>query len=147
LLIAIFLMAAFAAAQFRPVRLTNPSPKGELSAPPGIDAMLRRACYDCHSDRTRWPWYSRVAPFSWLVAHHVDLARKGVNVSEWGAYYPATRVRKLEWIERALQEDVMPPWSYRLMHPGARLSGEDRTRLVRWIEAELAGSTSGPSAK
>jgi heme-binding protein len=146
-MIAVLLVAAFAVAQLRPVPLTNPSPKGELSAPPEIDALLRRACYDCHSDHTRWPWYSLLAPFSWAVAHHVDRGRKEVNFSEWGAYYPATRKRKLEWMARAVREAVMPPWSYRLMHPDARLSDDDRVRLERWIEAELAGPASGPSAK
>jgi hypothetical protein len=82
-----------------------------------------------------------------VVAHDVDLGRKEVNFSEWGEYYPATRRRKLEWMERALNENVMPPWSYLLMHPGARLSDDDRARLERWIEAELAGPESVPSAK
>jgi Haem-binding domain len=145
--LAVLLAVAFAVAQLRTVRLTNPSPKIELSAPPEIDAVLRRACYDCHSDQTRWPWYSRVAPFSWTIAHHVELARREVNFSEWGEYYPGTRRRKLEWMKRALDEEVMPPWSYRLMHPGARLSDDDRARLERWIEAELAAPPSGPSAK
>jgi Haem-binding domain len=140
-------VAAFVVAQSRPARLTNPAPQGELSAPPEIDAVLRRACYDCHSDRTRWPWYSHLAPFSWAVAHHVDLARKEVNFSEWGEYYPATRKRKLEWMERALREAVMPPWSYLLMHPGARLSDRDRALLERWIEAQLSGPAREPSAK
>jgi hypothetical protein len=146
-MIAVMLVTALAVAQLKPARLTNPSPKGDLSAPPEIDAMLRRACYDCHSDQTRWPWYSRVTPFSWMIAHHVELAREEVNFSEWGAYYPGTRKRKLEWIERALDEGVMPPWSYRLMHPDARLSDEDRARIVRWIEAVLTPTANGAAAK
>jgi len=75
-------VTAFAVAQLKPARLTNPSPKGGLTAPPEIDAALRRTCYDCHSDQTRWPRYSRVAPFSWVIARHVELARKEVNFSE-----------------------------------------------------------------
>jgi len=146
-MIAVLSVAAFMVAQLKPVRLTNPSLKGKLPAPPEIDAVLRRACYDCHSDQTRWPWYSRVAPFSWAVAHDVNLARREVNFSEWGEYYPATRKRKLEWMERALLEEVMPPWSYRLIHPGARLSDDDRVRLERWIETELDVPANGPSAK
>ncbi len=70
-----------------------------------------------------------------------------VNFSEWGEYYPGTRKRKLEWIERALDEGVMPPWSYRLMHPDARLSDEDRARIVRWIEAVLTPTANGAAAK
>ncbi len=130
----------FAAAQLRSIRLTNPPLKGELSAPPEVAALLKRACYDCHSNRTRWPWYSHVAPFSWMVARDVDLGRKEVNFSEWSEYYPLTRKRKLEWMGRELQERVMPPWSYRLVHPEARLSDADRARLEQWIDAELAGT-------
>jgi hypothetical protein len=147
LTIAVSLLAAFAIAQLRPAQLTNPPSKGELSAPPAIDATLRRACYDCHSNETRWPWYSRVAPFSWITAHDVELGRMEVNFSEWGEYYPRTRKRKLEWMQRALQEKVMPPRSYMLMHPDARLSEDNRARLQRWIVTELAGSAHGSSAK
>jgi hypothetical protein len=60
-----------------------------------------------------------------------------MNFSEWGSYYPATRRRKLEWISRALHDEQMPPWPYRLMHPGSRLSDADRAALERWIELAL----------
>jgi len=128
------------AAQFVPVRRTNPPSLSALSAPPEIVAALKRACFDCHSNQTRWPWYSWVAPFSWLIIHHVTLGRKEVNFSEWGSYYPATQHRKLEWIGRALHEEKMPPWSYRLMHPGARLSKADRMVLDYWIGSALTTS-------
>jgi len=128
----------FLLAQFRPVQRTNPPVKGEVSAPPGIEATLRRACYDCHSNETRWPWYSRVAPISWLAAHDVELGRKEINFSEWGEYYPATRKRKLQWMNRALRQEAMPPWSYRIVHPGARLTEAERAALERWIESTLA---------
>jgi hypothetical protein len=127
----------FLLAQFRPVQRTNPPVKGDASAPPGIKATLRRACYDCHSNETRWQWYSRVAPISWLAVHDVELGRKEINFSEWGEYYPATRKRKLQWMDRALRQDAMPPWSYRIVHPGARLTEEDRAALERWIDSEI----------
>ena len=133
------LTVMFALAQLKPVQLTNPPSTGDLSAPGEIDATLRRACYDCHSNRTRWPWYSRVAPVSWMVVHDVDLGRKELNFSEWDGYFPRTRKHKLEWMQRALRDQIMPPWSYRLMHPEARLSDADRARLQLWIAAELAG--------
>jgi hypothetical protein len=136
-------VALVIAAQFKTVEFTNPPSKGDLAAPPEVEAILRHACYDCHSNETRWPWYSAVAPFSWEIVHHVELGRKEMNFSEWGGYYPNTRQRKLEWMRRALQEEVMPPWSYRLMHPGARLTDDDRARLVQWIDTELAGPASG----
>ncbi len=124
-------------AQFVPVQRSNPPATGDVSAPPAIEATLRRACYDCHSNETRWPWYSRVAPISWLAVHEVELGRKQINFSEWGEYYPATRKRKLQWTDRALREEKMPPWSYRIVHPDVRLTGEDRAALERWIDWEI----------
>ena len=118
---------------------TNPPVRAALVSPPEVDAILRRACYDCHSNETRWPWYSHVAPFSWLIAADVARARREVNFSEWGSYYPATRRRKLQWIARSLREEKMPPWSYRLMHPGVRLNAADRAALERWIASQLSG--------
>jgi len=146
-MIAGMLLALLVVAQLKTVPRTNPPVKGDLAAPPEVEAILRHACYDCHSNQTRWPWYSAVAPFSWAIAHHVELGRKEINFSEWGEYYPATRERKLEWMQRALQTEVMPPWSYRLIHPGARLTDDDRARLVQWVDTELAGPASGPPAK
>ncbi|MFZ0890381.1 MAG: heme-binding domain-containing protein [Candidatus Binataceae bacterium] len=141
------LSAVVFAAQLVPAKRTNPPSLGNLSAPPQVEATLRRACYECHSNETRWPWYSRVAPLSWLMVRDVTLGRKEVNFSEWGSYYPATRRRKLEWIGRSLHEEKMPPWSYRLRHPGARLSEADRTALERWIESALAAPCAERASK
>jgi len=129
------------------VNPASPSPNGDIAAPPRIQAILKRACYDCHSNETRWPWYSGVAPVSWLVVHDVTLARKEINFSEWGSYYPLTRQRKLQWMGRALHEEEMPPWSYRLMHPGARLTDADRAALEQWIQFALETPPTGKSNK
>jgi hypothetical protein len=75
---------------------------------------------------------------SWLVARDVALGRKELNFSEWGSYYPQTRKRKLQWMGRVLRERSMPPWAYRLMHPGARLTAAERATLDRWIESEIS---------
>lgn len=131
-------LAALLAAQLVPVKRTKPPSVGTLPAPPRIRVTLERACYDCHSNETRWPWYSRVAPLSWFIVHDVTLGRKEVNFSEWGRYGPATRRRKLQWIGRALGEENMPPWSYRLLHPGIRLTEADKAALEKWIESALA---------
>jgi hypothetical protein len=132
------------AVQLITVERVNPpiSPDAALAAPPQVETILTRACYDCHSSQTRWPWYSRVALVSWLVARDVTLARKELNFSEWGSYYPQTRRRKLQWMGRVVRERSMPPWAYRLMHPGARLTGGERVTLERWIESEIAAPVS-----
>jgi hypothetical protein len=123
---------------------TNPPSSAALVGPRPVVATLRRACYDCHSNATRWPWYSHIAPLSWVVVAHVEEGRRELNFSEWNAYYPNTQRRKLRWMGRALSEEQMPPWYYRLAHPGARLSPSDRTLLERWIVGELAADTSAP---
>jgi Haem-binding domain len=140
---ALALSVLLLAAQLVPLKRTNPPSIGTLAAPPQIDVTLKRACYDCHSNQTRWPWYSRVAPLSWLIVHEVTLGRKEANFSEWGSYYPATRRRKLEWIGRSLHEEKMPPWPYRLLHPGASLTEADRQALEQWIQSALATPSTG----
>jgi len=125
--------------QFVPVQRTNPPVTGDVSAPPTVESTLRRACYDCHSNETQWRRLSRVAPISWLAARDVELGRRQVNFSEWGSYYPITRKRKLQLMDRALQQEAMPPWLYRIGHPDARLSAEDREALERWIDVEISG--------
>ena len=126
------------------IRHANPSSKGDFAASPEVSALLRRACYDCHSNETRWPWYSYVAPASWWVARDVELGRRGLNFSEWGTYNPATRLRKLQWINRVAHERTMPPWSCRVLHPDAGLNEEDLVTLEQWIESEIAAQQQSP---
>ena len=76
------LVAVLVVAQLKTVARTNPLSKGDLSAPPEVEAILRNSCYDCHSNETRWPWYSYVAPISWVIVDHVDQGRKQINFSE-----------------------------------------------------------------
>jgi heme-binding protein len=130
--------------QFITIQRTNPPLKGDVAASQEIEAVLRRACYDYHSNETRWPWYSYIAPVSWLIARDVELGRRGLNFSEWGAYYPVTRLRKLQWINRAAHERTIPPWSYRVLHPGAGLTEEDLVTLELWIEPEIAARQQSP---
>ncbi len=140
-LMALGTVAALTGIQFVSAQRTNPPSRDPLVAPPQIERILRRACYDCHSNETRWPWYSHIAPISWLVVHDVTVARQEVNFSEWGSYYSATRRHKLQWIGRILHEGKMPPWEYRLLHPVARLNPSDKSALEEWIASTLAVSS------
>lgn len=128
-------------AQFFTTERVNSIASGDIAAPPEIESTLRRACYDCHSNETRWPWYSGVAPVSWIFGSEVERGRKQINFSEWGSYYPATRRRKLQWTSRAIRAEAMPPWSYRLMHPDSRLTERDRAMLEQWIESQTDDAT------
>lgn len=131
-------MVALVAAQLvRPVH-TNPPGDGELVAPAETSEILHRACYDCHSNETRWPWYASVAPASWLVQHDVDEGRRRLNFSSWQDYTsdPETAAHKLDELAKAVTRGDMAPWHYRLLHPGAQLNDEDRAALTRWAEEE-----------
>lgn len=125
----IALVTCLILAQFVPVHLTNSPPPGELVSPKNIKRILRESCYDSHSDETRWRWYHQVAPISWLIVRDVRRGREESNFSEWAAYYPATRRRKLKWIGRAVRLEVMAPLLYPLMHPNTRLDAHDRMVL------------------
>jgi len=100
--------------------------------------LAKRACFDCHSNETRWPNYSRVAPVSWLVAHDVRQGREALNFSEW--HRPQEEAP--EAVE-AIAEREMPPVAYRLMHRDARLTDAERELLMRGLAATLGVAARG----
>lgn len=132
--------AAVVGAQFVGYARTNPPVSSDVAAPPEVQSVLRRACFDCHSNQTEWPWYSAVAPLSWLLGHDVLEGRRRLNFSEWGDYAsdPETLVYKLQQIAASVANGSMAPWYYQVLHPSARLSGADGALLVHWAEAESA---------
>lgn len=119
---------------------TNPPVRGDLVAPAEVQRILRNACYDCHSNQTVWPWYSVVAPASWIVHHEVNDGRRRLNFSEWADYAsdPDTAVQKLREVATFVATGDMAPWYYRLLHPSARLTGAQRDLVVAWVSQELA---------
>ena len=132
------LVAFGIAAQFIPVTRTNPPVTGDIPAPPEIKALLRNACYDCHSHETVWPWYSRVAPASWLVASDVKEGRGHLNFSTWSDYKPAKQGVLLEDAAEQVQEGEMPPLPYTWMHPLSRLTDAQKERLTTWMKSASA---------
>ncbi len=125
---------ALVLAQLVPVDRTNPPVQGEVAAPPEVRAILRRACYDCHSNETAWPWYGRVAPVSWLLGRDVREGRREVNFSVFDTYPEKRRQRKWTEIPEQVEKSEMPPWFYVAIHPEARLTEADRAALVRWAK-------------
>jgi len=125
----------------RPIR-DNPPAQSNIKAPEAITAMLHRACYDCHSNQTNWPWYSAFAPVSWVVSAHVHEGREKLNFSEWDDYAsdPGTLAQKLKAIAQLVGNQKMPPWYYQLTHPEARLSDGPRDELVAWARRESANA-------
>ncbi|ABL64564.1 heme-binding domain-containing protein [Chlorobium phaeobacteroides] len=110
----------------------NPPVTGEPAwDSPRTQELFSRACKDCHSNNTVWPWYSNVAPASWLAALDVSVGRKKFNVSEWG------RAEKNEGDEAAgeVREGKMPPWFYLPAHPEAKLNDQEKKELADGLAA------------
>jgi Haem-binding domain len=115
---------------------TNQAILRETQIDPETLALIQRACQNCHSQNTRWPWYSHVAPVSWLLARDVQQARSHMNLSQWQDYSTDDRLRLLSAIGSAARNHVMPPQRYLLLHPEARLSDLERQQLYRWTRTE-----------
>jgi hypothetical protein len=120
------------AAQAFRIDRRNPPVEHEIAASVELRDLLRRACYDCHSNATVWPWYGGVAPASWLLAHDVREGRRKLNFSGWGTYGSARRAKALRESAEEVAEGEMPPWYYRLLHREARLTPEEVATLRAW---------------
>ena len=127
----------------RPER-TNPpvNPSLTLAAhvavPPPVSAILDRSCRDCHSHQTTWPWYSRVAPASWLVVHDVNEGRDHLNFSTWATQGDADRRESLADICKEVRRGDMPVKPYLLLHGEAALTAADVDTLCAWTDAARA---------
>lgn len=136
------LIAAIGIQFIRPDQTNPPTdPARDISSyrslPADVRAILERSCYDCHSNRTVWPWYSQVAPVSWLVARDVNEGRRHLNFSEWSAYPPGRQNVKLESLIREVEDDGMPPGIYLMMHGDAALTPAQREQVTGWASALL----------
>jgi hypothetical protein len=117
--------------QFIPVERTNPLVVYDIDAPANIKTVLKKACYDCHSNETEWAWYTEIAPLSFLTVKDVNEGREHLNFSEWGNYTNKLgQVKNEIWEE--VREEHMPPWMYRVVHSDAKLSQEEKDILRNW---------------
>ncbi|MFZ0285453.1 MAG: heme-binding domain-containing protein [Terriglobales bacterium] len=127
-----------ACAQLVPVARDNPpAPAPNLvyaTAPANVQRIFDESCKNCHSDQTVWPWYSYVAPVSWVVAHDVHRGRSHLNFSTWDTYPPRKREERLEAICDELEDGNMPDGKYLLIHRGARLTPQERQAVCDWVE-------------
>lgn len=133
------LVGAFVIAQVVPYgrNHSNPPVTKEPAWPEGAKALAVRACYDCHSNQTEWPWYANVAPVSWLVQRDVDEGRHALNFSEWDKPQ-----READEAAKEVREGGMPMPIYPPLHPGARLSPDEKAKLVAALET-IAGKGGG----
>ncbi len=130
--------------QFRTADRSNPvtSREQDISSqstiPHTVRDVLVRGCMDCHSNKTDWPWFSYVAPFSWIVSDGVHEGRSHLNFSEWTNRTPQEQRDLLQRITDVVRYDKMPPTPYQWTHAGARLSTSDRFTLYFWARNELS---------
>jgi hypothetical protein len=114
--------------------------EANANVPAPVSAMFERACANCHSNNTQWPWYSRVAPMSWMVAKDVEDARKAMNLSRWSVQNgrrPELAIATLTAACSDLQTGRMPKWNYLLAHPEARVSKEEVAGFCTWSQGEI----------
>ena len=120
---------------------TNPPVKTDflatLNPPPKIAGMFRAACYDCHSNATRWPWYSHIMPMSWQIVQDVNDGRHNLNLSEWPADDAKRAWKKMEDMSEEIDGGDMPLKKYTLIHADARLTAAQRSDLTGWLDDEV----------
>jgi Haem-binding domain len=102
----------------------------------GTRQLIERSCRDCHSETTRYPWYSYVAPVSWLIAYDVQQGREHLNLSRWEEYSLIRRERALSEIANQVRDGAMPLWQYTWVHRNTRLSNADANVIFQWTQAE-----------
>jgi hypothetical protein len=140
----IVLAIVFIAIQFYRPSFSNPPivsgrPIEEsVNVPAEVQMVLSRSCNDCHSNKTLYPWYTQIAPVSWLLADHIEEGRRELNFSEWGTYSAKKKGRKLEEICEMVDGGSMPIASYLWMHGDAALNPDQRRMICDWTKEEKA---------
>lgn len=128
--------------QFKQIDKTNPEYTDTedfitITQPPvEIAALIKTACYDCHSHQAKYPWYSNVAPISWILEHHIEEGRQHLNFSTWTAYSEKKAAHKLEECAEEVEADNMPMKPYVAIHSEAKMTAEQKTALVAWFESQ-----------
>lgn len=143
-IIAILFAVAFVVIQFIRHDLTNPpinqaeTLEANLQVPENVQKILNRSCKDCHSNETKYPWYSTIQPSAWFLADHIIEGRSELNLSVWKIYEPRRQRRKLTEICEQIQAKEMPLPSYLWIHWDSKMSDEDIKTLCDWTETEQA---------
>lgn len=136
LLAIVFILIQF----IRPLRINPVSDKtrditATINIPSNVKQILDRSCYDCHSNDTRWPWYSYIAPVSWLLAQDVNNGREKINYSEWGNYSLTDQVSNFDDIAKMVKNGEMPLPKYLFLHSDAKLTDADKDLLIKWANS------------
>lgn len=103
--------------------------------PNNIKQLLQTSCYDCHSNNTAYPWYNKIQPVSWFMERHIKEGKAELNFSEFGNYSKRRQKNKLKSIISQIEKEEMPLSSYTLIHRNAKLSDEEKIKLIEWLTA------------
>lgn len=137
--ILIVLLVTFIIIQFFPIDKTNPATNEGMdflkikNTPEPIAKIIRNSCYDCHSNETKYPFYSNIQPVAWLLKNHIDEGRKELNFSTFATYEPKRQAHKLEEATEYVEQKKMPLESYTLGHQNAKLTNEQRKQLANYF--------------
>jgi hypothetical protein len=139
----LFLLAAFVIIQFfRPAKNTASGPEAYAkditkahAVPADVQLILQKACNDCHSNNTNYPWYSQVQPVAWWLNDHIHEGKKELNFSEFAGYSLRRQYKKLDEVEEQVKEGEMPLESYTLIHKEAKLTDAEKQSLFNWVNA------------
>ena len=140
--IGIAIVVIFVLIQFKRIDKTNPEfNEAEdfitITQPPTeIATLIKDACYDCHSHQSKYPWYTNVAPISWVIEHHIEEGREHLNFSTWGTYPDKKADHKLEECAEEVEEGEMPMKPYVVMHSEAKMTAAQKKALVEWFESQ-----------
>jgi len=141
---ALVLLVGFVVIQFIRPDFTNPpinaadKIENSMQIPENVKAILNGSCADCHSNETKYPWYSKIQPSAWFLKDHIDEGRREMNFSVWNTYEPRRKKRKLDEICEQIEIKEMPLPSYLWIHGEAKLSEDDIKTLCDWTKTESA---------
>ena len=112
--------------------------ENSMQLPDNVKRILNRSCADCHSNETKYPWYSKIQPSAWFLKDHIDEGRHELNLSVWNTYEPRRKKRKLDEICEQIEAREMPLPSYLWIHGDAKMSDEDIKTLCDWTKTASA---------
>lgn len=139
-LILLILLVAFVVIQFFRPEYNSGELKGEndiyhvVDVPDDVHEILVKACYDCHSNHTEYPWYSHIQPFGWWIAEHVEEGKEELNFSEFKNMKKKGKLHKLHETIEMIEENAMPLESYLYIHSDAKLTAEEKEKVITWAE-------------
>lgn len=136
ILILVFIILQFIKPDTKnPIEDNNKFITSHLSMPDNVYKQMEKSCFDCHSDRTKWPWYSNISPVVYLIKNDVDEGKEHLNFSIWGDYDKSRKMDKLDGIETQVKDEEMPKSIYLPMHPEAKLSESDKEMIIEWARS------------